>query len=142
MTRIQINMPEKYIFETCLDVRIDDINNAAHLGHDRFIILLHEARVRFFASLGYTQMDIEGKSMVIADLAVIYKAQSFYGDVLKIEMGGKDLNKYGCDLFYKITNEKTGQLVLEAKTGIVFFDYQANTVCPIPGPFTDKIGLS
>lgn len=134
-------MPETYIFNTCLDVRVDDINNAAHLGHDRFIILLHEARVRFFASLGYTQMNVEGKGMVISDLSVIYQAQSFYGDVLKVEMGGDDLNKYGCDLFYRITNKATGQVILEAKTGIVFFDYDENKVCLIPQPFADKLGL-
>ena len=135
MARIKIDMPDTYLFSTCLDVRIDDINHAAHLGHDRFIILLHEARVRFFENLGYTQLDVEGKGTVMTDLATIYRAQAFYGDVLNVEIAGGDLNRYGCDLFYRVTNKKTGQLVLEAKTGIVFFDYQANKICPIPEIF-------
>lgn len=141
MARIEIAMPEKYIFKTRIDVRISDINYGNHLGHDAFISLLHEARVRFITTLGYTEVNIEGQAIVISDLAVVYKSQSFYGDSLLIEIAGGDRNKYGCDLFYRISKADDGSLVLNAKTGIVFFDYAKGKVTSIPEPFAEKLGI-
>lgn len=139
MARITINMPDTYPFETALDVRISDINYGNHLGHDAMISLLHEARVRFISHLGYTETDIEGKALVVSDLAVIYKAQSFHGDRLRIQVAGGDVNTYGCDLFYRVSHARKKNRVLEAKTGIVFFDYFKKRVARIPEPFADKL---
>lgn len=141
MARIEIKMPETYLFETCLDVRISDINYGNHLGHDAFVSLLHEARIRFLKNMGYSEIDVEGKSIIISDLAVTYKSQVFHGDTLKIEIAGGDVNKYGCDLFYRVTRMENGTRVLAAKTGLVFFDYAASKVAPIPGPFIEKLKL-
>ena len=138
MARLTLDMPDTYLFATELNVRISDINYGGHLGHDALISLLHEARVRWLRSLGYTEADIEGSPLVISDLAVIYKAQAFHGDVLTIEIAAGDLNKYGCDLFYRVTHAETSALVLEAKTGIVFFDYRKKQICRIPGKFAEK----
>lgn len=138
MARVQIDMPKTYIFKTELDVRIADINYGNHLGHDAVISLLHEARVRFVNSLGYTEIDIEGKAIVVSDLAVVYKSQSFHRDRLIIEITAGDYNKYGCDIFYRVANANSKAQVLDAKTGLVFFDYSAGKVCRIPEPFISK----
>ena len=138
MARVEINMPEKFTFETILDIRIQDINYGNHVGHDSFISILHEARLKFLKTLGYTETDIEGKALVISDLAVSYKSQCFYSDALKIEIQPADFNKYGCDLFYKVTRTKASDLILLAKTGIVFFDYIKNKVTTVPEAFVCK----
>lgn len=142
MARVTIDMPDAYIFSTELEVRIRDINYANHLGHDAFISLLHEARLRFIQSLGYSEADIEGLALVISDLAVTYKAQVFHGDQLMIDIAGGDVNKYGCDLFYRVTRIHDKTLVLEGKTGIVFFDYFKSCVGKTPAPFIKKLKLS
>jgi acyl-CoA thioesterase FadM len=142
MGRIILDMPESYIFKTEVDVRIGDINYGGHLGHDSFISLLHEARARFINSLGYTEVDVEKMTIIVSDLAVVYKSQSFYGDRLKIEIAVTDPNKYGCDLVYRVTHAVNGSLILQAKTGIVFFDYSENTITGIPENFMRKTGLS
>ncbi len=139
MARVTIDMPGSYIFTTQLDVRISDINYGNHLGHDAFVSLLHEARVRFIHSLGYTEADIEGMAIVISDLAVVYKAQAFHGDSLKVEIASDNVNKYGCDLFYRVSKGSKNDLVLEAKTGIVFFNYLKNGVSRIPEKFLNKL---
>jgi len=138
MARITIDMPQTYTFDTELDVRISDINYGNHLGHDAFISLLHEARVRFFNALGYTEVNVEGVALVVSDLVVVYKAQSFYGDRILIEMAAGEFNRYGCDLFYRVTRPGTGKLVLTAKTGIVFVDPATAKVSRLPQAFADK----
>ena len=53
MARIEIEITDKLVFSTELEVRMSDINPANHVGHDAFISLVHEARVRFFEHLGF-----------------------------------------------------------------------------------------
>ncbi len=139
MSRIKLELTDKFIFETEIPVRISDINTARHVGNDAFVSLIHEARVRFFENLGYKEANIEGKALIISDLAVIYKSQSFYGDVLKFEINLTDFNKYGCDILYRCSNSETKALVLTAKTGIVFYDYNKNKVISIPEAFKLKV---
>ncbi len=135
MACIEIEMTDNFIFATELEVRMLDINQANHVGHDTFVSLINEARVQFLDSLDFPETGIEKQSLIIADLAVSYKSQSYYKDRLKIEIGAGDFNKYGCDIFYRVTNIKTGDLVVLAKTGVVFFDYAKNRVAKIPEEF-------
>ena len=135
MARVEIEMIDNFVFVTELEVRMTDINPANHVGHDAFISLINEARVRFLEHLNFPVPGVGKKGLIIADLAVSYKAQSFYKDRLKFEIGAGDFNKYGCDFFYRVTNMKTGDLVLLAKTGIVFYDYSKNRVTDIPEAF-------
>ena len=135
MARIEIKMVDVFVFETELTIRTTDLNFANHVGNDNFVSLMQEARTRFFMDLGYSDLDVEGKGTIIADLAVVYKSQSFYGERLKFELGAGDFNKYGCDIFYRVTNAENQKLVLEAKTGIIFFDYEKNNVTTIPEGF-------
>jgi len=135
MARIEIKMVDVFVFETELTIRTTDLNFANHVGNDTFVSLMQEARTRFFMDLGYSDLDVEGKGTIIADLAVVYKSQSFYGERLKFELGAGDFNKYGCDIFYRVTNAENQKLVLEAKTGIIFFDYEKNKVTTIPAGF-------
>jgi acyl-CoA thioester hydrolase len=128
-------MPQIYAFTTELDIRIQDINIANHVGHDTFISLLHEARVRFLHHLGYTEADIEGRAILVSDLAVVYKAQARHRDRLRCEIAAGEFNKYGCDIFYRMTRARDNTLILEAKTGIVFFNYLENKVTRMPRAF-------
>ncbi len=135
MARIEIEMTDNFVFVTELEVRMTDINPGNHVGHDAFVSLINEARVRFLEFLDFPVKGAGKKGLIIADLAVSYKAQSFYKDRLKFKIGAGDFNKHGCDIFYRVTNMKTGALVLLAKTGIVFFDYSKNRVTNIPEEF-------
>ncbi|MFH2060951.1 MAG: thioesterase family protein [Pseudomonadota bacterium] len=138
MAILEINIPDEFIFETKIDIRISDINYGKHVGHDAFISILHEARVRFLHHFGFTETNIDGKGIVISDIAVIYKSQSFHGDTLTIKMAVTDFNKYGFDVFYQVSHSQNKTLVLKAKTGIVFFDYSENTIVQIPDTFQSK----
>jgi acyl-CoA thioesterase FadM len=135
MARIEIKMINGFVFETELTIRTTDLNFASHVGNDAFVSLMQEARTRFFTELGYSDLAIEGKGTIMTDLAVVYKSQAYYGDRLKFELGAGDFNKYGCDIFYRATNVKNKKPVLEAKTGLIFFDYAKNKVATIPEGF-------
>ena len=135
MTRVKITLPEKFIFNTELPVRITDINYGGHLGNDSVLSIAHEARIRFFSEHGFTEKDVGGAEIIMVDAEVQYKAEGFYGDVLTIEVGIKDITKTSCDIVYQLTNKETEKVIAIVKTGIVFFDYQSRKVVPIPKEF-------
>ena len=139
MARIKIDMPEKYIFSTDLDVRISDINYGNHVGNDSILSIVHESRCRFFASLGFSELDVEGFGIIMTDSAIVYKSESHYGETLTINISTQDHNKYGCDIIYQITEKESKRVVAEVKTGIVFFDYAQKKVVNTPQPFLDKV---
>jgi acyl-CoA thioester hydrolase len=132
MARIKIAVPAHFPFSTSIPVRITDINYGGHLGNDALLSLLHEARVQFLLYHGYGELDLAGKSLIIADVAMEYKAEAFHADVLTIFVAAEDFNKYGFDLVYKVLNQH-GKVVALAKTGMVCFDYGARRVASLPG---------
>ncbi|UCH65882.1 MAG: thioesterase family protein [Ignavibacterium sp.] len=139
MARIKIELPENFIFSTEIPLRITDINYGGHLGNDSVLSIAHEARIRFFDQHGFKEKDVGGAGIIMVDAAVQYNAEGFYGDVLIIELGIRDITKTGCDIVYQVTNKKNGKSVAVVKTGIVFFDYQKRKVVPIPGEFLSAI---
>ncbi|WP_126247369.1 acyl-CoA thioesterase [Chitinophaga rhizosphaerae] len=134
MARVKIDMPESYRFITQLPVRITDINYGGHLGNDAIVSILQEARVRYLASFGATELKALGTALIMADLAIIYKGEGFYGDQLTVELTAEEFSSVGFDLFYRISTFRGGQLTIlaEAKTGMVCFDYSARKVARLP----------
>lgn len=136
MARIRIEYPEENTLHTeTLALRITDMNYGNHLAHDTLISLLHEARSKMFVAHGHKESDIDGVGIVVADLAISYRAEVFYPDTLKIEIATDELSRKGGDLIYRVTRAADGGLVALAKTGIVFFDYQQRTAVAVPDAF-------
>ena len=135
MARIEIDLPEKFIFTTEITLRIGDINYGGHLGNDSVLSIAHEARIRFFNKYGFSEKNVAGAGIIMVDAAVRYKSEGFYGDVLTIEVGVKDFTKTGFDIIYQLTNKETGKIIALVKSGIVFFDYKKRKIVPIPEAF-------
>lgn len=140
MARIRLELPERLPFETRLRVRVTDLNYGNHLGNDALLGLIHEARVRFLGSLGHSELDICGVGILMADCAIVYRAQGMLGDELTVRVGAGDFTRTGCDLFYLLLKADGSELA-RAKTGIVFYDYAAGTVRPVPGGFREQMNI-
>ena len=135
MSRVQVEMPHVFLFETTLEVRITDINYGGHLANDRVLSLVHEARVRFLRHHGFSEANIEGKAIIMANAVVVYRSEAFAGDLLRVQIGAREVNKYGCDLVYRLTNQSDGREVALVQTAIVFFDYDKRRITIAPPGF-------
>lgn len=140
MPRIKIDLPERFSFSTEIPIYINHINYGNHLDNSALISLVSEARVRFFKALGYTELNVEGVGIVVADAAVQYKSEAFHGETLVFAMAADDFNKYGCDLVWRITDKASDREVARGKTGIMFFDYAARKPATVPPAFVAKVG--
>ena len=132
MARVKVELPAAFLYTATLPVRITDLNYGAHLGNDALLGLLHEARVQLLAHLGTAEVDPATKfGFIMADVAVEYKAEVFYPDVLRVAMGVADQHKYGFDVVYQVTN-KTGKEIARAKTGMLAFDFNTRKLRALP----------
>lgn len=139
MPRIKIELPDKFIFSTEIPLRVSDINYGGHLGNDSVLSIFQEARIRFLKQFGYSEIDIEGSSIIMTDAAVQYKSQGYYGDILIVQLTVDDIQKVGCDFYYRAINKLSGKEVAVGKTGIAFFDYHKNKITSVPEKFIKLI---
>lgn len=140
MPRVVLELPEVFDFSTELEVRVSEINYGHHVGNDRMVTMIHQARLLFLQKHGFGEFDIGGLGIAVSDLAVVFKAEAFLGETLIFDVALADFNKYGCDMYYRVTKKGEGTLVAEAKTGIVFFDYETRKIAKTPEIFLETCG--
>ena len=105
MARIKIELPEKKIGTVEIPVRITDVNYGNHVGNDAIVGIIHEARVSWLKQLNYSELNIEGTSIIMSDLAVTYMNESYYGDILTIDLFIGEFSSAGFEIFYSIKTQ-------------------------------------
>jgi acyl-CoA thioesterase FadM len=142
MARFEIELPDRFLFQTEIPIRVDDINYGGHLGNDRVLTIVHEARVRFLASHGFTELDVAGVGMIMLYATVLYLAEGTLGMVLRVEVAADDVRTRGFDLVYRLTDAATGREVARVRTGLRFFDYAARKIVHMPESFRAVLGAA
>jgi acyl-CoA thioester hydrolase len=134
MARIKLDIPQNIIATIAVPIRISDINYGNHLGNDAFVAIIHEARMQWLQQHGYTELNIEGTGLILADLAVEFKNESFYGDTIAITIAVGEISKVSFELYYQLTTKRNDATVVLAlaKTGMLSYDYGAKKVIAIP----------
>ena len=134
MARVKIELPKTSIATVSIPVRITDIHYGNHLGNDAFVAIIHDARVQWLQQYNYTELNIEGAGLILADLMVEFKNESFYGDNIDITIYIGEVSKVSFELFYQLTTKRNANVVILAlaKTGMVCYDYNAKKVVSIP----------
>lgn len=134
MSRVKIALPSLFSFTCEVPVRITDINYGGHVGNDTVLSIIHEARMQFFKSFGYSEMDFGGTGMIMAHVAIEFKSELFYGDTVIASVSAVEFSKIGFDLAYKL--EKQGgdkrKMVAIAKTGMICYDYEKKKIVAVP----------
>ncbi len=139
MPRIKIELPDAFPFTTEISIYQSHINYGGHLDNAQLLTLVSEARSRFFKSLGYHEGNVEGVGIILADAAIQYKSEAFQGEVLQVSMAANEFSKHGCDLVWQMNEKNSGREVARGKSGIVFMDYTAKKVAPVPEAFRQRV---
>ena len=134
MARIKLEIPEKILGTYIIPVRIADINYGNHVGNDAFVSIIHEARMQWLKQHNYTELKIENVGLIMSDLAIEFKSESFYGDVVEVKLGAGEMSRVGFELYYQLFVKRNDETILlaNAKTGMVCYDYDAKKVAPLP----------
>lgn len=140
MSRVKVELPEQFLFRMEKGVALSELNYAKHLDSLAMVAILHEARLQFLADLGFTESNIFGLGMVVTDMAIDYRSESFARDRLIIDVGLGEFNKYGVDIGFKVSNVALDTIVCKAKLGVVFFDFDKHQIAEVPGAFSALVG--
>jgi acyl-CoA thioester hydrolase len=131
MGRVKLKFPdENPLFTTTIPVRIGDINYGNHVGNDAILSIIHDARMQMLRKNGFTELNAGGNSLIMADVMIAYKGESFYGDVLIVKIYAEEFTDYSFDLLYHISTSRNDSpaTIAHAKTGMVCFDYTIRKV--------------
>ena len=121
---MKIEMPTKWAYSTEMEVRVSDLNYGNHLANQQFLAFAQEARVRFFAKYGFTELDFGGVPLIQADAAITFKGEGHLGDRVLIELTAEQSGNSSFNMFYKFTNKTKEKPMAEVRTALVCFDYE------------------
>ena len=134
MPRTRLDIPENSLGTFMIPIRITDINYGNHVGNDAFVTIIHEARMQWLKQYDYTELNIETIGLIMSDLVVEFKNESFYGDQVEVKLSVGEVSRVSFELYYQLmairANEKF--LLANAKTGMVCYDYAAKKVAMVP----------
>jgi acyl-CoA thioester hydrolase len=139
MPRIKIDLPDSFAFTTEITVYVGHVNYGNHLDNAAVLALVSEARLRFLKAMGFSEMDVGGAGIIVADAAIQYRSEAFHGETLIFSMSASDFSRVGCDLVYQVHEKASGREVARGKTGIVFFDYATRTPVAVPALFVAQL---
>jgi acyl-CoA thioester hydrolase len=134
MPRLQLKPRATYAFRTEITVRTTDLNYGGHLGNDRLLSLVHEARVAWLAEHGWSELDCAGIGLIMGDAALVYQGESFAGDQLVFEVAAAEKSRSGFRLFFRITRagDSGATPIALVENGMICFDYQSRRVAALP----------
>jgi acyl-CoA thioester hydrolase len=138
MARIKVELPEQFSFSTTITIRITDLNYGGHVGNDTILSLIHEGRVQFLKQFGLEELKFAGAGLIMGDVAIEFKNESFHGDEIRVWVTAAEFTKVSFDLFYKL-EKINGEPVAFAKTGMICYDYGKKKVVAIPEGVKEKM---
>lgn len=141
MARIKLVLPDTFRYSTTFPVRITDLNYGNHAGNDAILAMLHEARVRFLAHHGYSELNVGGVGLIMADVAIQFRQELFYGDLITASVAVAECSSSGFELYYKLEKESENRTVVavQAKTAMVCYNYELRKVVALPEGVAAKL---
>ncbi|WP_207492664.1 acyl-CoA thioesterase [Aridibaculum aurantiacum] len=141
MERVKVQLPGEFPFSTNIRIRITDLNYGGHVGNDSFLSLVHEARQQFLHHFGYSEMNVGGVSLIMADVAIEYKAELNYGNEVKISVAAGGFDRLGFDIYYLLEIITPDKMITagKVKTGMLCFDYQQKKKVAVPAEAIERM---
>jgi len=133
---LRLDFPESvYCYSVELAVRYPDINIGRHLGADKMVTMLTDARDRFLAHFGFSECEPGGIDTLVTDLSVVYRAEVPPRSELCFDFGMMDFNRYGANIVSRVRRGTDNVVAAYARSGFVFFDPLQSKVVPVPDAF-------
>ena len=141
MPKTRLQLPDRFPFTTQIPVRVTDLNYGGHVGNDSILSLIHEIRVQFLVHNGYEEFNLAGAGLIMTDVAIEFRSELFYGDILWASVAASDFSKVGFELYYKL-EKKAGEKMISvafARTAMICYDYKAKKIISVPKEVCTKL---
>lgn len=132
-------MNNQRIYAGTYKVRVGDINYGGHMGNDRALLLFHDARIHFLEERGFSEGDIGGSGIIMADAHVFFKKEVFRGDELNVYVYIENLRTISFEMHYTIM--RGDEEVIQGSTRLISFDYKMHKVVKLPDAFMTALSV-
>jgi acyl-CoA thioester hydrolase len=124
-------------FSIPLKVRVNDMNYGNHVGHQVYFSFFQESRVAYLNQFGFSELDIEGLGMIMAEAGCRYKQQLLLGDSIEVACAVVELTTKRFTMAYRINRGDT--VCAEGSSINICYDYAAQKVARLPEAFVRRI---
>jgi acyl-CoA thioester hydrolase len=119
------------LFSYSLQVRFRDCDAMGHVNNAVYLTYLEEARFAYWRALWGAEMGApQTPSVILARAEIDYRRAAKYGERLDIKMSLEKVGRTSITSTYEVVSE-AGDLVANAKTVLVAYDYATSQPVPI-----------
>lgn len=124
-------------FSGSFTIRVGDINYGGHMGNDKALLLFHDARINFLEQVGFSEGNIGGPGLIMAEAHVFFKKELFRGDEVKTYVNIENLRSVSFEMHYVVMRDQ--EEVILGSTKMIAFDYDKRKITKIPQAFVEAI---
>ena len=117
-------------------VRFRDLDPMGHVNNAVFLTYLEQARVTLFSELGAATA-LEDMNMIVARVEIDFKAPVRLGQEVEVSVRASRFGTKSFDLEYALRVD--GELVAEARSVQVAYDYKRREPVPVPADWREKL---
>jgi len=130
------NSIENYKIKRNVQQRWSDMDAFGHVNNAVFASYLEEARVYYLDEIVKWDWNING--LILASMTINYRKPLKYADQVEILIKCNKVGSKSFDLHYLIIN-KMKEIICQASTIMVYFNYKTQESEVIPNPIKEKI---
>jgi acyl-CoA thioester hydrolase len=117
-------------------VRFRDLDPMGHVNNAVFLTYIESARAAFLQHLGAVQT-LEDLAIIVARIEIDFRAPVRFGDEVEVSVRVSRFGEKSFDLEHEL--RVAGNLVAEAKTVLVTYDYERREPVAIPDEWREKL---
>lgn len=127
------------MFSIKYKIKDEDINYGGHVGNERALLFFQMARIKFFESLGLSELNIGDNIGVIQRNSFVeYNKELFLNDEITIKIINIQLEKNKFNIYYEIYNQED-KLAINGSTLLLPFSYTEKKLKRVPSIFKEKV---
>lgn len=119
-----------YYYE--LKVRFRDVDMMRHVNNAVYLTYLEEGRTGFAGWIFKGRPELRKIGYIVASVKINYRAPAFYRERLRIYLRVKELGNTSFVFQYEIRKRDTDELVADAESVQVMYDYREEKKYAIP----------
>ena len=117
-------------------VRFRDLDPMGHVNNAVFLTYIESARAAFLQHLGAVQT-LKDLAIIVARIEIDFRAPVRFGDEVEVSVRVSRFGEKSFDLEHEL--RVAGNLVAEAKTVLVTYDYERREPVAIPDEWREKL---
>ena len=117
-------------------VRFRDLDPMGHVNNAVFLTYIESARTRFLQHLGAVQT-LDDLAIIVARIEIDFRAPVGFGEDVDISVRASRFGGKSFDLDYELRVD--GEVVAEAKSVLVAYDYGTGQPIELPDEWREKL---